>query len=80
MKLAIPERELQRFAVTFSELDDAFRDTRKNFLPSPNMRDRQRKKLLKGIDRDLWEINKSVCEIGEKIEQLKSLERTVGRV
>ena len=77
MKLAIPESELQRFAVKFSELDDAFRDARKNFLSSPNMRDDQREKLLKGIDSDLWEINESVCEIGEKIEQLKSLEGTV---
>ncbi|MYA98663.1 hypothetical protein F4X90_03125 [Candidatus Poribacteria bacterium] len=71
MKLAILEKHSQRLSDTMSKFDDALRDAQENFGASPNMRDRQREKLLKAIDSDLSHIDERVCEIGENIEKFK---------
>lgn len=66
------EQRLQKLSDALSEFDDALIEAQTGFVPSPNMRDRQRERLLKGIDSDLSDISVSVCGIGEKIERLKS--------
>ena len=71
---AILEKQLQRLAGALSEFDDALVDAQMKSVPSPNMLDIQRRRLLEEIDNDLSDISESVCGIGEKIEQLKSCE------
>ena len=73
MKTATLEKQFQKFSDAFSKFDDAFKDTQDNFVPGPNEPDTRRRRLLAEIDNDLSDINKSVCGIGEKVEQLKSL-------
>ena len=74
MKLERLEKHLQRLADALSELDDALEDTQMNFVSGPNEPEKRRERLLAEIDNDLSDIESSVCGIGEKIEQLKSLD------
>lgn len=78
MKLAILEKHSQRLSGEVSRLDDALEDARNNFVPSPNMRDRQREELLEAIDSDLSDIDERVCEIGEEIEKFKKFKSSEG--
>ena len=68
------EKHLQRLADALSEFDDAFVDAQDNFVPSSSITDIRRRRLLSEIESDLSDISRSVCRIGEKIEELKSLE------
>ena len=74
MKLERLEEQFRRSAVAFSELNDAFKDAQRNFIPGPNEIDIQRERLLTEINNDLSDLNESVCGIGEKIEQLRTFE------
>ena len=71
MNTALLEKELQKFSDALSEVDDALTDIQMNSVPSPNMADIRRRRLIAEIDSDLSDISESVCGIGEKIEQLK---------
>ena len=51
--------------------------SKKNFVPGPNEPDIRRRRLLKEINNDLSDRNKSVRGVGKKIEQLKSFERVL---
>ena len=53
MNSAILEKQLQRLADALSEFDDALVDAQMKFVPSPNMLDIQRRRLLAEIDNDL---------------------------
>ena len=74
MNLERLEKHLQRLSEVLSEFDDALVDAQENFVPSPSITDIRRRRLLTEINSDLLDISGSVCGIGEKIEQLKSLE------
>ena len=67
------EKYLQRLAEALSEFDDALKDIQRKSVPSPNITDIRRRRLIAEIDNDLSDIGGSVGGIGEKIEQLKSL-------
>ena len=71
MNTALLEKGLQKFSDALSEVDDALTDIQMNSVPSPNMADIRRRRLIAEIDSDLSDISESVCGIGEKIEQLK---------
>ncbi len=73
MHTAILEKHLQRLSDVLSEFDDVIIIAQENSVASPNITDIRRRQLLRGIDNDLSNISGSVCGIGEKIEQLKSL-------
>lgn len=68
------KKQLQRLADALSGFDDALEDAQKYSVPTPNMLDIQRRRLLTGIDNDLSDVSRSVCGVGEKIEQLKTSE------
>ena len=68
------EQELQKLSDALSGFDDAFTDLQMKFVPSPNMQGISHQQLLSEIDSDTSELSRSVGEIGEKIEQFKSLE------
>ena len=53
MNSAILEKQLQRLADALSKFDDALVDAQMKFVPSPNMLDIQRRRLLAEIDNDL---------------------------
>ena len=74
MNLAILEKHLQRLSDVLSEFDDVIIIAQENAVPSPNITDTRRRRLIAEIDSDLSDISGSVCGIGEKIEQLKSFE------
>ena len=77
MKSERLEKHLQRLADALSEFDDALEVAQDNFGAVLNELDARRWRLLMAIDSDFWNINESVCGMGEKTEQLKSLEGTV---
>ena len=74
MDLAIFEKHSQRLGDAGSAFDSALEDTENNFVHGRNETDTERRRLLKGIDSHLSNIDESVCEIGEKIEKFKSSE------
>ena len=73
MHTAILEKHLQRLSDVLSEFDDVIIIAQENSVASPNITDIRRRRLIAEIDNDLSNISGSVCGIGEKIEQLKSL-------
>ena len=73
MNLAIFEKQLQRLADVLSEFDDTIIIAQENSVPVPNINDIRRRRLIAEIDNDLSDISGSVCGIGEKIEQIKTL-------
>lgn len=68
------EQELQKLSDALSGFDDALTDLQMKFVPSPNMLGISHQRLLSEIDSDTSKLSRSVAEIGEKIEQFKSLE------
>ena len=74
MHSKILEKGLQKLSDALSEFDDALMDAQTNSVPSPNVADIQRRRLIAEIDSDLSDLSEGVCGIGEKIEQLKSFE------
>ena len=73
MNSKIFEKHLQRLADVLSEFDDVIIIAQENAVASPNITDIRRRRLIAEIDNDLSDISRSVCGIGEKIEQLKNL-------
>ena len=74
MHSEILEKGLQKLSDALSEFDDALMDAQTNSVPGPNQSDIQRRRLIAEIDSNVSDVSKSVCGIGEKIEQLKSFE------
>lgn len=74
MNLAMLEKQSQRLADALSGMDDALTDLQMESVPSPSSADIQRRRLLAEIDSDLSELDQGVVGIGEKVEQLKSLD------
>lgn len=68
------EQGLQKLSSTLSEFDDALVDAQTSFVPSPNIADISRRRLLTEIDSNVSNVSVSVADIAEKIEQLKSFE------
>ena len=74
MKSAKLEQALQKLSDALSGFDDALTDLRMKSVPSPNMADIRRWRLLSEIDSNTSKVSASIGEIGEKIELLKSFE------
>ena len=68
------EQELQKLSDALSGFDDALTDLQMKSVPSPNIADIQRCRLLSEIDSNTSKVSASIGEIGEKIELLKSFE------
>ena len=66
------DQKFQNLSNALSEFDDALTDTQMNSVPSPNMADISRWRLLAEIDSDVSGLDKGVIGIGEKIEQIKN--------
>ena len=74
MKSAKLEQALQKLSDALSGFDDALTDLQMKSVPSPNIADIQRCRLLSEIDSNTSKLSRGVGEIGEKIELLKSFE------
>ena len=74
MNTELLEKGLQKLSDALSEFDDILEDAQMNSVPGPNQSDIQRRRLITEIDSNVSDVSKSVCGIGEKIEQLKSFE------
>ncbi len=68
------EQALQKLSDALSGFDDTLTDIQMNTVPSQNMADIQRRRLLSEIDSNTSKVSASIGEIGEKIELLKSFE------
>ena len=74
MNTELLEKGLQKLSDALSEFNDILADAQMNSVPGPNQSDIQRRRLITEIDSNVSDVSKSVCGIGEKIEQLKSFE------
>ena len=74
MKSEKLEQALQKLSDALSGFDDALTDLQMKSVPSPNMADIQRCRLLSEIDSNTSQVSTRIGEIGEKIELLKSFE------
>ena len=68
------EKGLQQLSEVLSDFDDTLVDVQTISVPGPNIADISRRRLLSEIDNDTADMSSCVEKIGEKIEQLKSLE------
>ena len=77
MKLTILETQLQKLLDTSSEFAAALKNAQTNFGEDISESDIQYMRLIEEIKRNLSDVRRSVCQIREKIEQIKSLEGIV---
>ena len=66
------ESQLQQISDAVSGFDDTLTDLKMNSVPSPNMADISRWRILEEIDRNTSNLSKNVGKIREQIEQIKT--------
>ena len=74
MNLERLEKQWQRLSDARSKFAAALKDAQTNFGPDPSESDIRYMQLIRETKRNLSDVRRSVCEIKEKIAQLKSFE------